>query len=67
MKWGTGDADALAQIPGLSRSHLVRNGVTKEMAEAHVRFYRNELLRKPRNPSARGRAELMEAVAKLLE
>lgn len=66
MRWGSGDAEALSQIPKLSRAELVRNGATREMAQEWGRFYRNEVLRSPGNPSARGRAALMEAAAELL-
>lgn len=66
MRWGTGNADARAQIPGLTREGLQKGGVTREIAEAWAAFYRNEILRNPKNPSAQGRAELMEAAAKLL-
>ena len=67
MNWGSGDADALAQIPRLTRDRLIRDGVTRDIAEAWAKFYRNEVLRRPQNPSARGRAALMEAAARLLE
>lgn len=67
MRWGSGEAEALAQIPRLSRDYLVRNGVTREMAESWGRFYRNEILRNPKNLSAKGRAVLMEAAAELLK
>jgi hypothetical protein len=67
MNWGSGDAAARAQIPKLSRADLLKNGVTKEIAEGWALKYRNELLVNPKNPSARGRAELMEAAARLLE
>ncbi|MEX1172803.1 MAG: DUF4951 domain-containing protein [Chloroflexota bacterium] len=64
--WGTGDAAARAQISQLSREGLTQAGVTREMAEAWADFYRNEAIRVPSNPSARGRADLMTAVADLL-
>ena len=67
MNWGSGDADALAQIPRLTRDRLIRDGVTQDIAKAWAKFYRNEVLRRLQNPSARGRAALMEAAARLLE
>jgi hypothetical protein len=66
MKWGTGEAAALARVPKLSRGFLERAGVTRAMAEAWARFYRNEMRRVPDNASARGRAVLMEEAARLL-
>jgi len=66
MKWGSGDADALAQIPKLAREGLARDGVTREMAESWANWYRNEALANPGNPSASGRAVLMDAAARLL-
>ena len=41
-------------------------GITPEIAEAWAKFYRNEALRNAANPSALGRAELMEEVMYLL-
>jgi hypothetical protein len=67
MKWGSGDAAARAQISTLTREGLEQAGVTREIAEQCGRFYRNEALRVPSNPSATGRAELMEAAAELLK
>lgn len=66
MNWGTGDAAARAQIENLTREGLQQSGVTREMAEAWAEFYRNEAVRVPSNPSARGRADLMGAAAELL-
>ncbi|WP_437742174.1 RHS repeat-associated core domain-containing protein [Sorangium sp. So ce1504] len=66
MRWGTGNDAARAQIPTLTREGLQRGGVTREIAEAWAKFYRNEIIRNPANPSAQGRAELMEAATKIL-
>lgn len=66
MGWGGNSAEAVARIPQLTREYLVRNGVTRQMAQEWARFYRNEMLRNPGNPSAPGRAQLMEAAAELL-
>jgi hypothetical protein len=66
MRWGTGSDAARAQIPTLTREGLQRGGVTREIAEAWTKFYRNEMIRNPANPSAPGRAELMDAAAKIL-
>ena len=66
MNWGTGHEAARSQIPNLTREGLQNGGVTLEIAENWGKFYRNEALRNPSNPSALGRAELMEAAADLL-
>jgi len=50
----------------LTRAELVRAGVTREMAEAWRDFYLHELVRNPLNPSAAGRAELMQRAVELL-
>lgn len=66
MNWGTGHEAARSQIPNLTRAGLQQGGVTRGIAESWGQFYRNEALRNPANPSALGRAELMEAAANLL-
>jgi RHS repeat-associated protein/uncharacterized repeat protein (TIGR02543 family) len=66
MRWGTGSEDARKQIPNLTREALEKGGVTRDMAKAWAEFYRNEVKRNPANPSALGRAELMEAAERLL-
>ena len=66
MRWGRGDAAARARIETLTRAELDRAGVTLEIAEAWRDFYRAEVVRNPRNPSARGRADLMSRAMELL-
>lgn len=66
MRWGRGDAAARARIETLTRTELDRAGVTLEIAEAWREFYRAEVARNPRNPSARGRADLMNRATELL-
>jgi hypothetical protein len=66
MRWGTGDAEALARIDSLTREELQQAGVTRDIALQWRNFYRSELVRNPDNPSAAGRAELMAAAARLL-
>jgi hypothetical protein len=66
MKWGTGSAEARARIGTLSRAELDQGGVTREMAEAWRDFYRNEMVRNPANPSAAGRADLMQRAVEFL-
>ena len=65
--WGRGNDAARGAIPNLTREGLQASGVTREIAEAWGQFYRNEALRNSANPSAMGRAELMEAAARLLQ
>lgn len=66
MKWGTGNESARDRIATITRDELARNGVTVEMAREWMKFYVNETLRSPNNPSAQGRAELMQHVVKRL-
>jgi len=67
MRWGSGNAAARARISTLTREELERAGLPREMAEAWRDFYRNEFARNPRNPSAAGRAELMQWAVELLQ
>ena len=66
MRWGTGDAAARERIATLTRDELERAGVTLAMAQEWRDFYRRELRRNPNNPSAAGRADLMERAVELL-
>lgn len=66
MKWGTGDDAALDRISSLTREELIEAGITAEIAAAWQNFYVNEVRRVPQNPSARGRAQLMEYAVRLL-
>lgn len=66
MRWGMGDDAARARIRTLTREELAQAGLTQEIAEAWRDFYRHELARHPRNPSAAGRAELMQRAVELL-
>ena len=56
----------MARMNTLRREALARAGLTREMVEAWRDFYRHELARNPRNPSAAGRAELMQRAVELL-
>jgi hypothetical protein len=67
MNWGSGGEAARAQIANLTREGLQSSGLTAEIANAWAQFYRNEAVRVATNPSALGRAELMEAAARLLK
>src|SRR5215510_6806105 len=66
MQWGTGSEAARARMATLTRAELVRAGVTRDMAEAWRDFYLHELRRNPLNPSAAGRAALMQRAIELL-
>ena len=66
MKWGTGEAAALARMQSLSRDELESMEVTPEMAREWSDFYIWVTGWAPQNGSARGRALLMEFAAKLL-
>ena len=67
MRWGTKDAAARERMRTLTRAELVAAGVTAKTARDWAEFYENEIVRIPRNPSARGRAELMRYAQQLLE
>lgn len=66
MKWGTGDEAARARMQTLTREELEKSGVTKEMAETWRDFYKSVKDANPANPSAAGRAELMQRAVDLL-
>jgi RHS repeat-associated protein len=66
MKWGTGDAEARARAVTLTREELERAGVTREIAEAWRDFYKDVVTKTPQNPSAAGRADLMQRALELL-
>jgi hypothetical protein len=53
-------------MESLTREKLEQAGMTRQIAEAWRDFYRAEVLRNPRNPSARGRTDLMQRAADLL-
>lgn len=65
MHWGRGDAAARVRMVSLRREDLEQAGVSRDIAEAWRDFYRAEAIRNPRNPSARGRADLMQRAAEL--
>jgi RHS repeat-associated protein len=67
MNWGNGNADARAAIQGLSADALKAAGVTRDIAVQWANLYANEAARVPTNPSAAGRADLMNAAADLLK
>lgn len=66
--WGTtSSVTPVRQIGHVDRGGLKALGVTQEMAQEWADFYRNEAARVPGNPSAPGRAVLMQFIADLLK
>ena len=66
IQWGRGDADALARIGNLSADDLRAEGMTPELAGQWRDFYVAVKARNPGNPSAGGRAALMDWIYQLL-
>jgi len=66
MKWGTGNDAARARIGQITEDEMRQAGVTPEMAQDWADFYREVMQANPSNPSAAGRADLMQWVADLL-
>lgn len=66
MKWGGGHDAARARIATLTKEELQAAGVTKEIAEAWRDLYRHIAATTPKNPSAAGRADLMQHAVDLL-
>jgi aspartyl/asparaginyl-tRNA synthetase len=66
MRWGTGNAAARARMATLTQEELDQAGVTLAMAREWRDFYLNEMRRNPNNPSAAGRADLMQRSVELL-
>jgi hypothetical protein len=67
MRWGTGDAAAEARIQTLRAQELLDEGITADIAEKWRLFYLRVIEETPSNPSAQGRARLMEHARTLLE
>ena len=67
MRWGNGDAEARRRISSLTLQELREWKVTLDMAREWHNFYRSEVIRVPRNPSVRGRIDLMARAIELLE
>jgi hypothetical protein len=67
MRWGSGDAAARERMSTLTREELIEAGVTLEMAREWRELYLREKARNPNNPSAAGRADLMQRTVELLE
>lgn len=57
--------DLIQELPNRV-GDLRKAGVTKQMAQTWANYYKHEAARVPQNPNALARAQLMEAIAKLL-
>lgn len=66
MKWRMRDVDARTRISTIDVEELRRLGLTIEQAKNWAAAYEGVARVAPTNPSARGRAELMRHVARLL-
>jgi hypothetical protein len=66
MAWGTGDDEARVRMRTISRAELESMHMTAEIAEIWRDFYRRVKNANADNPSAEGRAELMERARRLL-
>jgi len=66
MQWGTGSDVPRMRMGTVTRAEMERAGVTQQMAKEWRDFYHNETRRNPSNPSAPGRADLMDYVYRLL-
>lgn len=67
MRWGSGDEQAIERMDTITATELVTAGITVEMAENWRLFYVGVVTVSPSNPSARGRASLMEYARELLK
>jgi hypothetical protein len=66
--WGAGPKDAEARFLNITQADVERmkqQGLTLEMTKAWQRFYENETLRNPGNPTAPFRAQLMKKIVSL--
>ena len=65
--WGTGDEAARKRADEITREEIESMGLTLQMATTWLRFYEEVLARNPKNPSVRGRIDLMSRIIKLLK
>lgn len=66
MRWGRFDDEARAAIGTLDKQQLMEVGMDRSLAEAWRDFYHDVKAWDPANPSAAGRADLMDWVAHML-
>jgi RHS repeat-associated protein len=62
MRWGTGNAQALARAGTVTLQEMQSAGITRQMAQSWQQFYSYVAQMNPANPSAAGRAQLMQHV-----
>ena len=62
VKWGHGDQEARARILTVTRNEMEEKGVTRDIASAWRDGYRKVANETPSNPSAAGRADLMQYI-----
>jgi hypothetical protein len=67
MRWGRGHDAALARMRTITREEMAAAGVTLDVARAWLAFYRRVVELTPENPSAAGRAMLMEHAVRMLD
>lgn len=65
--WGTFDAAARERAATITREEVQALGLTVKIAQTWLDLYECVARRTPRNPSARGRADLMRRIIELLE
>ena len=65
--WGTGHEAARKRMATITIEEIRATGITREVAVGWRRFYETEASRRPANPSAAGRIELMNRVIELLD
>ena len=64
--WGTGPDGAKTRLENIKKSDvkkIKKQDVTLEMVQTWQKFYENETLRNPGNPTAPYRAQLMQKIA----
>jgi len=66
MKWGRGEAEAIARIATITAEELQQAEVTCEILIGWYEFYRDEADSNPRNRAAAARAKLMAHCLRLL-
>ena len=67
IRWGNSDATARARSREITLAEIENIGMTLQIAEEWLIFYQYEILRRPENPSARGRVDLMKAIIRKIK
>lgn len=66
MRWGKGHIEACERVATLTKGELEKAGITRDIALQWRNFYLHVAECNPRNPSAAGRAVLMQKATQLL-